>query len=209
MKQQNNITIDIAVLLFEDFELLDVYGPLEMFGLLPEVFSIHLVAENAEYVKSAQGPRSVIDHTTDSSTAYDMILIPGGPGTRTQVDNQTLINWIKNQSRQAKFIAGVCTGSALLATSGVLNGKKATTNKRAFNWVSSQGKKVNWIAQARWVQDGRFFTSSGVSAGIDMSLGLIEHILGKAVSRQVALWAEYDWHDNPEWDPFAELNGLV
>ncbi len=201
--------LKIATVLFENFELLDVFGPLEIFGLLPEHFSIHLVAEKQGYVASAQGPRSVVDHVFDDGDSYDVLLVPGGQGTRSQINNRLLLDWLKNQAESAQFVTSVCTGSALLAKSGLLNGHKATTNKRAYNWVKSQSQHVNWIAEARWVEDGKFFTSSGVSAGIDMSLGLIQHVLGKKVAEQVADWAEYEWHSDSSWDPFAKRNGLI
>ena len=102
------------------------------------------------------------------------------------------------------FITSVCTGSALLARSGLLDGKKATTNKNAFHWVKSQGERVEWVPQARWIQEGKFYTAAGVSAGIDMALGLIENILGREISEQVADWAEYEWHCDSTWDPFAK-----
>lgn len=197
--------LNIAVVLYDDFELLDVFGPLEMFGLLPEHFSIHLLAENNQYVKSAQGPRSVVDANFDLDRQYEIVLVPGGRGSRTQINNPTLISWITQQSQGADYVASVCTGSALLARTGLLDGQKATTNKLAFDWVKQQGENVNWVQQARWVQAGKYFTSSGVSAGIDMSLGLIADALNEDISRQVAIWAEYEWHNDPDCDPFANL----
>lgn len=102
-----------------------------------------------------------------------------------------------------------CTGSALLAKSGRLDGHKATTNKTAFDWVTSQGPEVLWQRKARWVEDGRFITSSGVSAGIDMALSAIALMHGTATAEEVAFWSEYEWHDDPRWDPFAERYGPV
>jgi len=96
-----------------------------------------------------------------------------------------------------------------LAKTRLLDGKEATTNKIAFNWVIEQGPKVRWIPEARWVEDGKYFTASGVSAGIDMSLGLIEQIFDKKTSRQIANYAEYEWQEDKTWDPFAKSAGLV
>jgi transcriptional regulator GlxA family with amidase domain len=125
------------------------------------------------------------------------------------VDNTPFIAELGRQCATARFVASVCTGSALLAKAGVLDGLSATSNKRAFGWVASQGPKVRWIARARWVEDGKFFTSSGVSAGMDMALGLIARLLDKETSIEVAQRAEYEWHQDKEWDPFASLNGLA
>lgn len=204
-----NIKRSIGVVLFKDFELLDVFGPLEMFGLLPEHFEICLVAEKGPLVASRQGPKSAIDHEFGDDHQFDILLVPGGQGTRQQVTNPVLLEWLCSQSVGAQYVTSVCTGSALLASSGLLDGLSATTNKAAFAWVTEQGKQVVWQKQARWVEDGKFFTSSGVSAGIDMSLALIAKLLGQETAQQVALWAEYEWHEDPDWDPFARLHGLL
>lgn len=191
----------IGVLLFPEFELLDVFGPLEMFGMNDD-FAIRLVAEARE-VASAQGPRSVIDDLISEDRTYDILLVPGGRGTRREVGNDTLLDWLKRKAQAAEYVTSVCTGSALLAKAGLLDGRKATSNKMAFEWVTSQGPKVVWQRRARWVEDGKYFTSSGVSAGIDMSLALIERICGAEAARQAAHWAEYRRHADPADDPFA------
>jgi len=101
----------------------------------------------------------------------------------------------------------VCTGSALLAKAGVLDGRRATTNKAAFSWVADQGPRVAWVKEARWVEDGSFITSSGVSAGMDMALGAIALMHSQKTAEQVAQWCEYSWHQNKDYDPFAKLAG--
>jgi transcriptional regulator GlxA family with amidase domain len=106
-------------------------------------------------------------------------------------------------------VASVCTGSLLLAKAGLLEGRRATTNKRAFKLVAGLAPEVSWVAEARWVEDGPFFTSSGVSAGMDMALGLIAHLLGREASIAAANRAEYVWHEDKRWDPFAKLNHLT
>jgi putative intracellular protease/amidase len=199
----------IGVVLFDGFELLDVFGPLEMFGLLPEHFELSLVAATGNSIRSAQGPESVLDYRFDSSPAFDVLLVPGGRGTRREVENPVMLAWLRQQAETAQFVTSVCTGSALLARAGLLDGRRATTNKAAFDWVVTQGVLVDWQPRARWVEDDRFFTSSGVSAGMDMSLALIARILDTETAQQVAAWAEYEWHRDPEWDPFAKIYGLT
>lgn len=199
----------IGVVLFDAFELLDVFGPLEMFGLLPDHFDLLLVAETGDRVSSAQGPASVINYRFADSPAFDLLLVPGGRGTRREVDNPVMLEWLRHQSQTAELVTSVCTGSALLARAGLLDGRRATTNKAAFDWVSAQAEQVRWQRQARWVEDDRFFTSSGVSAGIDMSLAVIARLLDTDTARQVATWSEYDWHDDADWDPFAKIYDLV
>ena len=199
----------VGVLLFDGFEVLDVFGPLEMYGMSPEAFDIFLVAEEAEAVASRQGPKSVVDHKTADGHQYDILFVPGGTGTRREVNNTRLLDWIATQSQQAELVTSVCTGSALLAKAGVLDGVQATTNKMAYEWATAQGQKVNWVKQARWVEDGKFFTSSGVSAGMDMSLAIISRLLGEAEAEKTAQWAEYEWHRDAGHDPFAAVHGLI
>ena len=197
----------VGALVFPEFELLDVFGPLEMFGLAG--FEICMVAQSGGDVPSAQGPKTAVDATYEARADYDLVLVPGGRGTRDEVNNSSTLAWLKKIEPQAELMLSVCTGSALLAKAGLLDGMRATTNKMAFDWVAAQGPQVQWVKKARWVQDGSFFTSSGVSAGIDMSLAVISHLLGREKAEQTAIIAEYDWHEEPDWDPFAALQGLV
>ena len=199
----------IGVVLFDEFESLDVFGPIEMFGMAHGSFEICMVAENSGQIASRQRPKSIADYDFNSKRQFDILLVPGGSGTRREVDNQVMLDWLQNQSMGAEYVTAVCTGSALLARAGILDGRKATTNKRAWDWATSQSDKVHWIKQARWVEDGKFFTSSGVSAGMDMSLALIARLLGEDAAEQVATWTEYEWHRDAEWDPFAEVYGLI
>ena len=199
----------IGVVLFNEFELLDVFGPLEMYGMAPENFEIHMVAERGGDVASKQGPRSVVEHEFGDGRQFDILLVPGGRGTRTEVENSNLLEWLRVQSLNAEYVTSVCTGSALLAKAGLLDGIRATTNKRAFAWATSQSDKVIWEKEARWVEDEKFFTSSGVSAGMDMSLAVIGKILGNETAEQIATWTEYEWHSDAGWDPFARIHGLV
>ena len=199
----------IGVVLFEGFELLDVFEPLEMFGLAADDFEIRLISEHGGVVSSRQGPKSVCDAAFGSSPALDLLLVPGGIGTRREVINPVLLEWLKTHSEQAELVTSVCTGSALLAKAGVLDGVRATTNKLAFAWASSQSEKVLWQRQARWVEDGKFFTSSCVSAGIDLSLAIFTKLVNHQAAEQAANFAEYPWQRDADWDPFAELHGLV
>lgn len=197
----------LGVLLFEGFELLDVFGPLEMLGQIDEL-SIEMIAAEIGAVNSTQGPAVLAQETLLGKACYEIILVPGGIGTRKEVENTEIIKWISEKASKARYITSVCTGSALLAKAGVLDGKKATTNKLAFSWACSQGPKTQWVAKARWVQDSNVFTSAGVSAGIDMSLALIKEIWGEPKARSIADWAEYQWNSNPNDDVFAAKHGL-
>lgn len=199
----------LGVLLFEGFELLDVFGPLEMFGVLPDHFEIVMLAENAEPVASAQGPRSAIDRTLAAAGSLDMLLVPGGIGTRQQVENQTVLRFLREYQPMLEYLTSVCTGAGVLAAAGLLDGRRATSNKKSFSWASSQSSSTDWVPQARWVEDGNVWTASGVAAGIDMALALISRIVGETTALKVAEYTEYEWHRDADWDPFAELAGLV
>jgi len=199
----------LGVVLFPGFELLDVFGPLEMFGNLQGLVEVSLVAQTAGAVASAQGPSALAVHGFAECPHLDLILVPGGIGTRDQIDNPVLLDWLAARVAAADVAMTVCTGTALFARAGVLDGRRATTNKMVFQWVADQGPKVTWVKEARWVEDGKFVTSSGVSAGIDMALAVIARLFGPDTSRLLALGTEYEWHQDAAWDPFAKAHGLV
>ncbi|PHQ72032.1 MAG: dimethyladenosine transferase [Sneathiella sp.] len=199
----------IGALVFPNFELLDLFGPLEFFGIPSDAFHIEIVAEKKGYVVSKAGPAVKVERCLADQVNYDLILIPGGLGTRQEVDNPALLAWIAAAAVQAETVMTVCTGSALLAKIGVLDGRQATSNKLAFDWVRAQSSEVDWVVQARWVEDGKFFTSSGVSAGMDMALAVIARHCGLERARKVAVWAEYEWQEDSSRDPFAKIHNLV
>lgn len=192
----------LGIILFPEFETLDVFGPLEMFGMLPEHIKIVLISQHKGLVKSVQGQEIQTDYSWDDAPHLHYLLVPGGMGTRTEVYNTSLLGWIKNRSAEADLTLSVCTGAALLAKAGVLDGHKATSNKLAFSWVMNQGPQVNWIKEARWVHDGSLITSSGISAGIDMSLYVISLLFGEAKRDEIAKRAEYVLNIDPSKDPF-------
>ncbi len=199
----------LGVLLYPGFELLDVFGPLEMFGNLPGAVEVVTVAEQAGPVVSGQGASAQAAHGFGDCPALDLLLVPGGVGTRAEVDNRALCDWLAARASTAEVTMSVCTGSALLARAGVLDGRRATTNKMFFHWAAEHGPRVQWVREARWVVDGPFVTSSGVSAGMDMALAVIAKLLGDSVAERLALATEYEWHRDPSWDPFAKAHGLV
>lgn len=199
----------IGVVLFEGFELLDVFGPLEIYGVAPGRFEITLVGPHLEPLASAQGPRSVCDHVYERAPRRDIVLVPGGIGNRPLLEDRRFLEWLAAYCATADYVTSVCTGSALLAAAGLLEGYRATTNKRAFSWVRELGNAVEWVPEARWVVDRNRWTSSGVAAGIDMALALTAHLYGDEAARRTADGTEYDWHSDSSWDPFAAKNGLV
>ena len=193
----------VAVLLFEDFETLDVFGPVEILGILKEEYQVSFYSLEGGVVKNSHGVAVVTEKLSDIKNGTGIFLIPGGYGTRPAVNNILLINSIREISLASQYVFTVCTGTSLLARTGLLDGIKATSNKRAFDWVITQGPNVNWIRKARWVVDGKYYTSSGVSAGMDMVLGFLQDIHGTAFAQDVASRIEYTWNDNKDEDPFC------
>ena len=202
----------VAVVLFEGFTVLDAYGPIQAFGAAGErledgsyhrYFNIVTVANQAGPVRSGEGPTTLADYDFESLPAYDILLIPGGMGTRALVEDGGFLTLLARASEGSDLTATVCTGAALLARTGLLNGRNATSNKMAWEWVMAQGEQVAWQRRARWVDDGDIVTSSGVSAGIDMALAVIARLHGRDAAERAARAMEYVWNDDPAHDPFA------
>jgi putative intracellular protease/amidase len=218
-------TFRIAILVFDGFEPLDVWGFTEAFTIArfigtgyysppPYPFEILFVSTETRPgkgavprpVKSMNGPRVAPDLFRDDalSEAFDMLMIPGGGGVRTLLDPDdpagvaSLLAWVRAMDARMKIMASVCTGAAVLAAAGVLDGKPAATNHLAFAWVTSFGPRVHWDNVSRWVDAGKYVTSAGVSAGTDMAFYLVSRLAGRAVAEQSTLAAEYDWHRDPE-----------
>jgi transcriptional regulator GlxA family with amidase domain len=206
--------LTLGAILYPSFEMLDVFGPLEMFSNVGrDRLVIHTVAERAGPVGAAiaadgpVGPRVVADFGFDDAPQLDLLLVPGGFGTFPELANEKMLAFLRKRSAAAKITMSVCTGSALLAKAGVLDGRRATSNKQFFDLAVKQSDAVEWIEAARWVEDGAFVTSSGVSAGMDMALAVIARLYGAEVAQQVAVGTEYTWHRDADVDPFvAYLN---
>ncbi|MEP7377055.1 MAG: DJ-1/PfpI family protein [Chitinophagaceae bacterium] len=194
--------MNVAILLFEEFETLDVFGPVEILGRLKGKYQISFYSMSGGLVKNGHGVSILTQNIDEIINGVDIFLIPGGHGTRIEVDNIQLIDKIRTICQLSQFVFTVCTGTAILAKTGLLDGKKATSNKRAFDWVITQGENVNWIRKARWIKDGKFYTSAGVSAGMDMTLGFLEDMHGLEFARKTAFEIEYDWVENMEEDHF-------
>lgn len=194
--------MDINVLLFHDFETLDAFGPVEILGRITD-YHLHFISMNGGVIKSKQGTEILTQPVSEADDS-GILLIPGGQGTRPLVQDCNFIETLKLIASQSTSCLTVCTGSALLAKTGLLDGRKATSNKRAFDWVKDASVNVDWIAHARWVVDGKFYTSSGVSAGMDMALGFVNDRFGKAAANEIADSIEYVWNSDKEHDLFAQ-----
>ncbi|KAI2637734.1 class I glutamine amidotransferase-like protein [Hypomontagnella submonticulosa] len=202
-----------AVALFPGFQALDVFGPLDILNLLSKrtPLSLHVLAATLDPVPTGT---PITGHTTSQSIVptrtfadgfddIDVLLVPGGFGTRIPENVAPVVEFIRAAYPKLRFLLTVCTGSAVAAQSGVLDGRRATSNKRAWAWATAQGPKVTWVRHARWVTDGNVWTSSGISAGIDMMYAFVAAQFGEAVAQDVANASEYVRNTDPDVDPFA------
>lgn len=193
--------MDVNILLFPDFETLDVFGPVEILGHIEE-YHMHYISMEGGIIKSRQGT-DILTAPLTTADFSGILLIPGGQGTRSLVNDVVFIKRLTQIAAQSVYCLTVCTGSALLAKTGLLDGKKATSNKRAFEWVKSVNSNVEWTGCARWEVDGKFYTSSGISAGMDMMLGFIAERFGTEKAAGISDSMEYLWNSNKDYDLFA------
>ncbi|PIL29724.1 hypothetical protein GSI_08163 [Ganoderma sinense ZZ0214-1] len=208
----------IGVAVFPGFELLDAFGPLEVLYNLSNAHKIDLyvVAATLDPVYSGtSNPRvnnsgsrfgvSVVPtHTHDSVPDLDVLLVPGGIGVIEETAKPT-VEFVRKTYPKLKYLITACNGASIAARAGVLDGKRATTSKAVWNAATAVGPNVHWVKTARYVVDGNCWTSSGVSAGIDVTLAWIAKVYGEGLARFIANGMEYEWRDDPNWDPFAYI----
>ncbi|KAK3058048.1 hypothetical protein LTR09_001125 [Extremus antarcticus] len=144
-------------------------------------------------------------HTYDNPPSdLEVLMVPGGAWSRNP-DLNTTFDFLKDTYPELKYFFTACTGSYVAARSGLLDGKRATTNKAAYTSLTPLVPAVDWVPHARWVVDGNIWTTSGVSAGIDGTLALIECLYGTAMTEWISDQMEYERHTYPRWDPFAAV----
>ena len=190
-----------GILLFPDVEELDFVGPWEVFTTFAKYFDqdwqVVTIAETPGALKCAKGLSVVPDHTFDDCPRMDVLLVPGGQGTRREVDNEALIDFVRRVGSACQWVTSVCTGAFVLSRAGFLQGRRATTHWATLDLLRSEpGVEV---VEQRFVQDGNVITAAGVSAGIDMALHLVGILKDPEVARNVQKAIEY----YPE-PPYAE-----
>lgn len=190
----------VNVVLYNNFTALDAFGPVEVLNRI-EDYKICFVSLNGGLITNEQNIRI---ETEPMSVIEDggILLIPGGWGSCDQVDNKAFLEAIQAAAEKSEFVLTVCTGAALLAKTGMLDGKTATTNKRAFDWVKSCRPEVEWNRMARWVHTENIYTSAGVSAGIDMALGFVRDRFDEAKAIDICKGMEYHWNADADRDTF-------
>jgi len=189
-----------GILIFGDVEVLDFCGPFEVFSVARPVeensdetrfFRVVTIAEE-ERIVTCRGGLLVKPHATiENHPPLDILVIPGGQGTRRERHNQRLLDWIVQQDQHINFMTSVCTGAFLLAERGLLDNHRATTHWGSIDWMRAMYPKVEIVSDERVVDEGHIITSAGVSAGIDMSLQVVSRLYGAAVAKWTARLMEY------------------
>lgn len=194
--------LNVGILIFPNVELLDFCGPYEAFTAASldgkPCFNTFTVAESLEPVAANAGLRTLPDFTLNTAPEIDVLVVPGGRGTRREILNTALIDWIATIAGTATLTTSVCTGSFLLAQAGLLEGGKATTHWGSIERMRETFPSIEVQENVRWVDDGAVVSSAGVSAGIDMSLHVIERLVGRAAAENSARLMEYEY-----WQPAA------
>ena len=188
----------VQVLIFDDVEVLDFAGPFEVFGVTgirsgPAPFRVETVGLSKKPIRARNGLEVRPSTSIEETPPCDVLVLPGGFGTRREMHNATLLEWIRRQAPDAEAILSVCTGALLLARAGLLDGLDATTHHVAFEELSHASPTTNVLRGARYVDNGHIVTSAGISAGIDASLYVVAKLLGHAVAAETAEYMEYDW----------------
>lgn len=196
----------VGIVLFEDIEVLDFCGPFEVFSVArineerrheePSPFAIFLVAEKLAPVVTAGGMKVLPNHTFESCPKLDILVVPGGWGTRKEINNRMMLDWLQNRASEVETLTSVCTGSMLLGSAGLLNGLHATTHWRSLDWMRDSFPLVKVEYDKHVVVDGRVFTSAGISAGIDMALKVVARYYGESVARATARHMEYPYTED-------------
>jgi transcriptional regulator GlxA family with amidase domain len=190
---------NVAILIFDEVEVLDFCGPFEVFSVTGRwdnvnPFDVYTVAEKSEPIMARNNLSVNPRYTVSDCPQPHILLVPGGYGTRKEMHNTTLIDWIKDCSQETELLLSVCTGALLLAKAGLLEGLEATTHYAAIELLRENAPNTTIHENRRVVDNGKIILSAGISAGIDMSLYVISKLLGKDQAVKTAHYMEYDWN---------------
>lgn len=192
---------NVAILIFDEVEVLDFCGPYEVFSVTggrggePQPFRVYTVAQTGRPVIARNNLSVNASHTLADCPPPDILLVPGGYGTRREMHNPVLLDWIKRRAEDAELLLSVCTGALVLAKAGLLDGLSATTHHLAIDLLKETAPNTRVLASERIVDNGRVILSAGVSAGIDMSLYVVSRLLGEPQAEETARYMEYDWSE--------------
>ena len=185
----------IGMLIFDDAEELDFVGPWEVFTMAAKIrddIRVVTIAERAGPVACAKGMRVIPDHTLADAPALDVVLVPGGMGTRREVNNPVLIEWLRRIAPRLRWVTSVCTGALLVCEAGFARGRRVTTHWAFIEDLRKRYPDVEVLDDVRYVRDGDLATAAGVSAGIDLALWLTGQLFGVDTARKTQRSMEYD-----------------
>ncbi len=193
----------VGILVFPDVEVLDFCGPFEVFSATrldesqrreqTSPFEVVLVAPSMEQIKATGGLRVLPDHDLQNCPQLDLLVVPGGWGTRSLVNDERVVKWIRAQASGAELIASVCTGSFLLGEAGLLEGRRATTHWQSLDRMEQTFPSITVVRDQHVVEEGSIYTSAGISAGIDLALRVVAKVHGEAIARATARYMEYPY----------------
>ncbi|NLI96967.1 MAG: DJ-1/PfpI family protein [Synergistaceae bacterium] len=198
---------NVGLFLFDDVELLDFAGPYEVFSVTSELsdyslFRVFSVSEDGETIRTGNGLKVVPDFAFDNHPEIDILIIPGGVGTKKEMDKSAIVEWVRWNQDRAKMTVSVCSGARILARMGLLDGLEITTHHEVFDEVRRIAPSVRLNPTARFIDNGRILTAGGISAGIDASLHIIRKLHGEEIADRTARYMEYgDWRNLPEENP--------
>lgn len=187
---------NVAILLFDDVEVLDFAGPFEVFAVADElrestVFNVFTVAENIGTIRARNGLKVVPHFSREDCPAPQVLIVPGGFGTRALLNKPALLEWLRLKSKHAELVMSVCTGALVLAKAGLLDGLRATTHHKSFELLRSLAPCTEVVETERFVDNGHVLTAAGISAGIDCSLHAVGRLLGSEAADETAREMEY------------------
>jgi transcriptional regulator GlxA family with amidase domain len=205
-KNKSDLPIVTGILIFNDVEVLDVTGPFEVFSMVrlneehrfdeDSPFKVILISENLDPVLAMGGLQLIPNFDFDNCPKLDLLIVPGGKGSRKEVNNLRLVNWIAKQSSKTSLTASVCTGSSLLGKAGLLNNHQATTHWRAFDFLHKSAPHAQIMTNVRYTMMEPIFTSAGVASGIDLSLKIVSYYFGIKVGQSTARYMQYPYPKN-------------
>ena len=187
----------VAIVLFDEVEVLDFAGPFEVFSVCGrrsqlDPFDVFTVSDRGQTIRARNGLVVTPLYSFENAPAPDILLVPGGFGTRREMKNPVMLEWVARHGKRCEFLLSVCTGALVLACAGLLDGLSATTHHLAFDELRAVAPRTNIREGERIVDNGRVVLSSGVSAGIDMSLHMVSRLLGDDLARETARYMEYE-----------------
>ena len=191
---------NVAILIFDEVEVLDFCGPFEVFSVTGQrdnqnPFHVYTVAETLRPVLARNKLSINPAYEISKCPKPDILVVPGGYGTRREMNNTTLTNWIRGCAEDAELTLSVCTGALLLAKAGLLHGLSATTHHGAIDLLREVAPRTEVLDSKRIVDNGNIVLSAGISAGIDMSLYIVSRLLGSQQAEETASYMEYNWTD--------------